>query len=398
MELTTSPRAKTAVFAVVAALALAGCGSKEASGDSVAESDVIKLGSTSGISGPAGAYGKSLSDGQQAIFRSVNDAGGINGRKIDFTLLDDALDVSRAVQNVRTLVADANVAIVGGSGAGSIDAIVPILNKAKVPLLFPAKSSPAFVNDVVPYAFAGIPTFPDQAAAVVKAAFKRTGPGSVYLVETVSDQNDAILSKVKAAVSDGGGEFLGTSIVPFGADVAPAGLQLRQKRPDYVIFTSAPAETTKLAQYLASNNTLPAKGLLGVTSLPGETFAQGTDKAAHSLVLSLSATNPSTDSSAAECNTALAKYFPKTKADSVTVFGCSIAQMVVAGLKAAGDDLTADGIVRALEAMESADVSAVIPAVSFSPTSHIGLTSLPAVTLQGTEWVTVETVPVPVLP
>lgn len=379
---------------VVTTAALAACGG---SGDTGAPGrDVIKLGQTTHISGPAGAFGKSFSEGQQAIFKAVNDAGGVNGRRIELTVLDDALDVSRAVQNVRTLIGQQNVAIVGVSGAGSIEAMVPILNRAEVPLLFPSKSTASFVNKVVPYAFAGIPTYPDQAAAIVGAAFKKSGPGSVFLMQTASDQSKANLASVKKAVAAGGGTLAGEAIVPFGADVAPFVLRVAEKRPDYLLFTTGPAESTKITQYLAKEEKLPRRGILGLTTLPGETFAKGTPASAHRLLYTLAATNPPTDPSAKECNDALAKYYPDTKPDYVTTFGCMDAQMVVAALKAAGDDLTGAGIVKGLESLKESQVSPLIPPVSFSSRSHVGLTSLPVVTLKDGDFVRTGTVPVAV--
>ncbi|MGW6458208.1 ABC transporter substrate-binding protein [Streptomyces sp. NPDC055078] len=385
--------AGTALTALAALTACGGAGDQGASGD-----DVIRLGQTTHISGPAGAFGKSFSDGQQAVFKAVNDAGGVNGRKIKLTVLDDALDVSRAVQNVRTLIGQRNVAVVGVSGAGSIEAMVPILDQAKVPLLFPSKSTASFVEKVVPYAFAGIPTYPDQAHAVVTAAFKRSGPGSVFLVQTASDQSKANFGRVKDAVSAGGGTLAGEAIVPFGADVSPFALRVAEKRPDYVLFTSGPSESTKITSYLAKENKLPARGILGLTTLPGDTFAQGTPAAAHRLLYSLATTNPPTDPSAKDCNAALAKYYPDTKPDYVTTFGCMDAQLVVAGLKAAGDDLSGPGIVKGLESLKNSAASPLIPPVSFSAESHIGLSALPAVTLKDGEFVRTGTVPVPVKP
>ncbi|MGW0042303.1 ABC transporter substrate-binding protein [Rhodococcus sp. NPDC003348] len=383
------------VTTAAVALSLAGCG---AAGNAESHGDVIKLGETSGISGPAGGYGKALSEGQQAIFRAVNDGGGVNGKKIELTLLDDGLDVARAVQNVRKLVTDKNIAIVGGSGSGSIDAIVPVLDKEGVPLLFPAKSSPSFVNALVPHAFAMVPTFPDQAHALVSAAFEKTGPGRVFLVRTVSDQNDPILTKVEAAVQEGGGSFLGTAIVPFGADVTPVALQVAEAKPDYVVFTSAPAETTKIVNYLAGKDQLPRRAILGTTSLPGDTFLQGTPRSAHDLLFSLAITKPPTDPSAAACLDAVRKYYPDSPIDTVTTFGCAIAQAVVAGLELAGPDPTSESLVEALAAMQDHQVSPLIPPMTFSRESHMGLTSLPAVTVKDGQYQATETVDVPVLP
>ena len=57
-------------------------------GPSRAAETTIKLGNTAPYSGPASAYG-TIARAEAAYFQMLNDAGGINGRKIDFLPLDD---------------------------------------------------------------------------------------------------------------------------------------------------------------------------------------------------------------------------------------------------------------------------------------------------------------------
>lgn len=72
----------------------------------------IVVGAISSISGGS-VFG--LSDqGAQAYFNDVNAHGGIDGRKIQFTALDDAISPATAGQDARKLVADGAVALVAG--------------------------------------------------------------------------------------------------------------------------------------------------------------------------------------------------------------------------------------------------------------------------------------------
>ena len=63
----------------------------------------IKIGNTNPYSGPASAYGvigKTIS----AYWKSVNEAGGINGRKVNFITLDDGYNPAKCIEVVRRLV------------------------------------------------------------------------------------------------------------------------------------------------------------------------------------------------------------------------------------------------------------------------------------------------------
>lgn len=93
---------KIAGLALVGALAissLAGCGSKDAEGGS----DTFKIGATGPLTGGAAAYGDAVKKGAQMAVDEINEAGGINGYKIDFKMEDDEHDAEKAVNAYNSL-------------------------------------------------------------------------------------------------------------------------------------------------------------------------------------------------------------------------------------------------------------------------------------------------------
>jgi ABC-type branched-subunit amino acid transport system substrate-binding protein len=76
----------------------------------------IKIGATFPFSGPASALG-AVGKGILAYVQSINDRGGINGRKVDYIALDDAYSPPKTVEDVRRLVESDEVARRGGSPA-----------------------------------------------------------------------------------------------------------------------------------------------------------------------------------------------------------------------------------------------------------------------------------------
>src|SRR5882672_1887492 len=98
----------------------------------------IKIGQSIPYSGPASAYAM-LGKGEAAYFQMVNDKGGINGRKIKFISLDDGYSPPKAVENVRKLVENEQVALIFGNvGTAHNSAVQKYLNEKKVPQLFVA--------------------------------------------------------------------------------------------------------------------------------------------------------------------------------------------------------------------------------------------------------------------
>src|SRR6266446_2200653 len=93
----------------------------------------IKIGGTFPLTGPASLY-KTIPAAEKAYFDYVNDHGGVNGRKIDFTILDDAYDPSKTVPLVQQLVEQNNVfAVYGSLGTAPGLATWGYLNDKKVP-------------------------------------------------------------------------------------------------------------------------------------------------------------------------------------------------------------------------------------------------------------------------
>src|ERR1700729_4426452 len=68
--------------------------------DTGASDTEIKIGNVEAYSGPASAYGV-IGKTEEAYFKMVNDAGGVNGRKINFVTYDDAYSPPKTVEQTR---------------------------------------------------------------------------------------------------------------------------------------------------------------------------------------------------------------------------------------------------------------------------------------------------------
>ena len=95
----------------------------------------IKVGNTNPYSGPASAYG-TIGKAIGAYFKKVNDEGGINGRKITYVTYDDSYSPPKAVEMVRKLVEQDEVALLFQTlGTPTNSAVHKYMNQRKVPHL-----------------------------------------------------------------------------------------------------------------------------------------------------------------------------------------------------------------------------------------------------------------------
>ena len=145
--------------AVSAALATAPLHAQKTYGPGASDTE-IKLGQSTPLSGPASAFGAGAGRAVVGYFEMINEQGGINGRKISFTQLDNAYSAPKAVEQSRKLVEDIGVlAEVGTIGTVPNVAIQKYLNGKQVPQLLITAGGRRF-NDPKTFPWT-VPLYPD---------------------------------------------------------------------------------------------------------------------------------------------------------------------------------------------------------------------------------------------
>jgi len=106
----------------------------------------IKIGGVFPFSGPASSIGL-VGRGTLAYVQSINDSGGIGGRKINYIALDDAYSPPKAVEHVRRLVESDEVAFMFGQlGTAGNSAVAKYLAIKNVPSLAIVTGSSKFTS------------------------------------------------------------------------------------------------------------------------------------------------------------------------------------------------------------------------------------------------------------
>jgi branched-chain amino acid transport system substrate-binding protein len=134
--------------AFLVALAACGGGTNTGSQNEVGiTADSILLGNTIAQSGPAAAYG-TIGNAELAYFNYVNGQGGVNGRKINFKILDDGYNPAQTKPLTKQLVeSDKVFAMFSGLGTQTQTTVRDYLNSKKVPQLFVATGATTFNKD-----------------------------------------------------------------------------------------------------------------------------------------------------------------------------------------------------------------------------------------------------------
>lgn len=113
---------------------IAGCGS----------SDTIKIGVIVPKSGPLATYGLENSDGIKTAVKKINDAGGIQGKKIELFIEDNQGTTTETINAYKKLVtANGVVAVIGPVTSGNSLAVKPLVAQYKTPLVSPTGTAVA---------------------------------------------------------------------------------------------------------------------------------------------------------------------------------------------------------------------------------------------------------------
>ncbi len=117
-------RLGAATLAAAAAAVGAGCGGAASDDDG----DTLKIGVSVEKTGPVPALGNALR-GIEAAARSINDAGGVDGRQIELIVRDNAGDASKAIANVEEFHDRGAELVVGPVFGSNCEAIAPVVAK-----------------------------------------------------------------------------------------------------------------------------------------------------------------------------------------------------------------------------------------------------------------------------
>ena len=118
---------------LVLILAAAACAGGGGTSTSPAPSGPIKIGLLTSLTGNYAPLGTNDKLAAQQMVDQVNAKGGINGRKVDLDIVDDASDPNQTVVQLTKLIDDGVVAIQGPPQSTAELAIKPLVNEKKIP-------------------------------------------------------------------------------------------------------------------------------------------------------------------------------------------------------------------------------------------------------------------------
>ncbi|APG14554.1 ABC-type branched-subunit amino acid transport system substrate-binding protein [Bradyrhizobium elkanii] len=364
--------------------------------DPGADDKTIKIGTTAPLSGPVSAFAQ-IAKSAEAYFRKVNDDGGVNGRRIQMIIADDAYSPPKTVEQTRRLVESEEVLLIfGGVGTPTNSAVHKYLNDRKVPQLFLGSGAAKWDDPKnFPWTVGWQPTYRDEAIAYakyIKASHANAKIGVLY-------QNDDLGKDYLKALEEGLGS--GEAIVARAAYETSAPtvdtqiLQLKTAGADVVLVAATPKFAAQAIRKIGEIGWKPVTIISNVSaSISGVLEPAGKDNSTGVISSQYlkDATDPASkdDAGYKEWAAFMDKYMPDAnKSDWLNVYGYTIAQTLVTVLKASGNDLTRANVLKQATTLKDVKLPMLIngTAVNNSPEHYTPMTSLQLIRFDGTRWV-----------
>ena len=364
--------------------------------DPGADDKTIKIGTTAPLSGPVSAFAQ-IAKSAEAYFKKVNAEGGVNGRQIQMIIADDAYSPPKTVEQTRRLVeSDEVLLIFGGVGTPTNSAVHKYLNDKKVPQLFLGSGGAKWDDPKnFPWTVGWQPTYRDEALAYAKF-IKASHPNAKV---AVLYQNDDLGKDYLKALEEGlgGGDQI-VARAPYettSPTVDTQILTLKSSGADVVLVAATPKFAAQAIRKIGEIGWKPTTIISNVSaSISGVLEPAGRENSTG--VISSQYLKDSTDPSLKddpgykEWLAFMEKYLPDAnKADWLNVYGYTIAQTLVATLKAAGNDLTRANAMKQATSLKDLRLPMLIngTAVNNSPDRYTPMTVLQLIRFDGTRWV-----------
>lgn len=195
-------------LSIVLILAVLGAGCAQRPDSNERDRSPIRIGFFGDLSGPTFNFGQSAFNGVLLAVSEINQAGGINGRKIDVVIEDDRGSPEDAAQKTAKLIdQDKVIAIVAGGTSGNSRAAAPKAQASHVPLISPSSTDPA-VTQTGDYIFRAC--FVDSFQGEVMARFA---------ANTLQAQKAAILFDFNSPYGRGLSDYFKLSFTKLGGRI-----------------------------------------------------------------------------------------------------------------------------------------------------------------------------------
>ncbi len=355
--------------------------------DEGASDTEIKIGHTNPYSGNLSAYG-TIGRTHEAIFKMINEKGGINGRKINFITYDDGYSPPKIVEMTRKLVEEDKVLFTFHQlGTPTNTAIHKYMNAKKVPQLFVATGASKWGNPKeFPWTMGWQPDYATEAAIYAKHILATVKDAKIAVLMQNDDYGKDYMNGFKAGLGKEGEKLIVqvSTYEPTDPTVDSQMIQLKNSGANVFFNITTPKFAAQAIKKAAEISWKPAHYLNNVSASVGAVLkpagfenGQGIISAAYLK----DPTDPQWEKSPdfIEWKAFMAKYMPQGDLkDGNHVNAWASAHSLIDVLTRCGDDLTRENVMKQAANFKGYVPPMLIPGIKLfsSPTDFYPIQSV----------------------
>ena len=351
----------------------------------------IKIGSTNALSGPASSYSV-ISRCLEAMFKRLNDQGGVGGKRVNFIVYDDGYSPPRTLEQTRRLVEQDRVSFLFNSlGTPTQSAVHRYMNQRRVPQLFLATGADKWANpQEFPWTMGWQPSYRTEAQIYTKFIQEQKADAKIGILYQNDDFGRDYVNGVRDVM---GARFdANTRLVSHEATDPTIDSQivtLQASGVDALICGIIPRFAAQAIRRVHDIGWRPMFFMSNV-SISGSVVMQpaGPEKGV-GLVTSdyrKDYSDPAwaNDPGMNEWREFMGRYMPEVSAadlgDNNYIYGYGVATTMIQALRQCGQDFSRENIMRQAASLAPMDIATLLPGVkvstsatNFHPIRHMQL-------------------------
>jgi serine/threonine protein kinase/ABC-type branched-subunit amino acid transport system substrate-binding protein len=366
----------------------------------------IKIGMSAVFSGPSRELGQNMKLGVETSFQAENDKGGVHGRRLTLTALDDGYEAERATETMKELLGERDVfAFVGNVGTPTSAVAAPFASQNKAVFFGAFTGAPVLRQDPPDrYVFNYRASYREETARSVKYLLdvEKLLPEQIVVFAQDDSFGDAGFEGVTKALRANGHASVETlrvgykrntadvdaaiaAIVDYNDRLDPASVERARTNPQLRVLRHPVKAVIMVATYRAAAKFI--QKMHGIRRLRKALFFNVSFVGSETLAEELSGVNPelcsnvyvtqvvplfdSGSTGVRRYREQLAKYQPQAQPGFVSLEGYIVGTIFVEALKRAGRELTTEKLVDTFEQIDGLDLG-FGTRIGFSLSEHQG--------------------------
>ncbi len=343
-------------FCLISIFLLLVCGIGRCQTPGITDKEIL-IGSCAALEGPSSFLGRETVTGAEAYFRLTNDEGGVNGRKLRLVSYDDSYDPAKAQKCWDELMAQKVFAMAFFVGTPTAVKYVPLAESDKVPLVGLFTGAQTLYTPLRHWVINVRASYEDETKEQIEGLWSTLHYKKIGVIYPEDAFGATVLKGVQSALQAKGAEPAAAASYVRQTSLAETAIEkVKAVDPDAVILVGPSNTVAPIIKQAHAKGWKPlfvTVSFVGTDELIQEAGADAEGMVITQVVPPYYLTDLKT---VALYRRTIQQYAPSARPNFVSLEGFVDAMVLVEGLKKAGNELTRERLIEAIESLHDTEL------------------------------------------